>query len=206
MFRTVKPVVAALALLGASVGAQATTLTGNFTVDNQFWAYLSTSPTSAGTLIASGNNWPTTFNLSAALTPGVTQYLHIQAYDYGVISAFIGDFMLSDTGFSFANGTQSLSTDTTHWTVSDTGFGVNPEAPVVQMGNNGVGPWGTRGGISTNTSWIWSDDNCTYCTRYFSTEIKPAVPEPGTWALMGVGLALVAGAIGRGRRRGARQA
>ncbi|MCU0870608.1 MAG: PEP-CTERM sorting domain-containing protein [Burkholderiales bacterium] len=200
MLHRLKPVVVAVTLLGASAAAQATTLTGNFTVDNQFRVWLSTSPTTAGTLIASGNDWPTTFSLSATLTPGVTQYLHVQAHDYGVIAGFLGDFSLSDSGFSFANGTQSLSTDTVHWQVSPTGFGTDLEAPVVQNGNNGVSPWGLRGGIASSTPWIWSADNCTYCTRTFTTEINPAVPEPGTWALMGVGLALVAGGLRRARQ------
>src|ERR1039458_8120985 len=63
--------------------AQATTINGNMTVDNAFYAYVSTNNAVLGTLVASGNSWPTTFSLSAALTPGVTNYLQIVAINYG---------------------------------------------------------------------------------------------------------------------------
>src|SRR5437764_6067297 len=96
--------------------AQATTLSGNMTVDNFFFAFISTSDATLGTQVASGNNWPTTVGIPATtLTPGVTNYLHIEAINQTGPAMFIGDFSLSDTGFTFANGTQSLSTDTTDW-------------------------------------------------------------------------------------------
>ena len=63
--------------------AQVVTLTGKLTVDNAFNVYVSTSDNVAGTLVASGANWPQTFSLSANLTPGVVNYLHIEATDFG---------------------------------------------------------------------------------------------------------------------------
>ena len=73
----------------------------------------------------------------------------------GPPSAFIGDFTLSSTNFWFANMTQSLVTNATDWTVSPTGFNVSPGTPA-DFGANGVGPWGTRPGISASAHWIWA--------------------------------------------------
>src|ERR1035437_9755236 len=99
--------------------AKADTLSGALTVDNSFTAYLSTSPTAAGTPIASGSNWGTISSFSGvSLTPGTTYYLQIDAinlpdgtngaYQWGAI---LGDFSLSGTSFQFSNGSQSLLTE-----------------------------------------------------------------------------------------------
>jgi len=120
-----------------------------------------------GTLIASGNNWSTTFSIpGTALTPGVTNYLQIEVINYGMQGGFIGDFTLSDAGFHFANGTQSLSTDTNNWV----GIYNNSNSSVVaqpcvtatgsifSFGANGLAPRGTRSGISAGANWVSPDD------------------------------------------------
>jgi hypothetical protein len=71
---------------------------------------------------------PDTSHPATALTPGVTNYLHIEAINYGVVGGFIGDFTLSDTGFQFANGSQTLVTETTHWSGIYNDSNSNPNA------------------------------------------------------------------------------
>ena len=55
-------VILALAALSVSTAglAGATTIGGSTTADNAFFMYLSTNNSALGTLIASGNSWPTT--------------------------------------------------------------------------------------------------------------------------------------------------
>jgi hypothetical protein len=75
------------ALLGATAASLAiagsahatTTLSGNLTADNAFFAYVSNSNSTLGTLVASGNSWPSSFSLpSTVLGPGAN-YLNIEA-------------------------------------------------------------------------------------------------------------------------------
>ena len=58
-------------------------VTANIKVDDAFTFYISTSDTVVGTLIGTGNNYGATFNFpNLSLTPNVTNYLHIMAYNY----------------------------------------------------------------------------------------------------------------------------
>lgn len=190
-------------LLVFCIGASATTISGNLTTDNAFYAYLSTSDSTLGTLIASGNNWGATFNFGPlSLTPGTTYYLHIEGIDYGGPNGVIGEFTLSDSSFQFANGTQTLLTNTTDWrgiynnSNSDPNAAqawVQPNGTVLSYGTNGVAPWGTRSGISTSAEWIWPTDSttCQYCTVDLSTTITytgaSPVPEPSSLMLLASG-------------------
>ena len=202
-----------LAAVALPAGAQ-TFLSGSLTTDNAFFAYISTSPSTLGTLIGSGNNWPTTFNLtSAALAPGQTYYLNIEAINGGGPGGLIGDFKLSDNQFKFGNGTQALLTDSTNWTAGYNGSSssvtpqpwVPPTGPVLSLGANGAPTWGSRPGIGSSALWIWGSDGqsapsgapCQFCTVDFSTTITSAVPEPSSYAMMVAGLAAIGFALRR---------
>ena len=171
--------------------ASGATLTVNMNVDNVFDLYLSTSDAVLGTAVGTGNNWPVTYTFTPLLTPGVTNYIHIVAVDQGLPAGFLGDFSVDDPLFQFVNGTQSLVTNTT-WSFNTTGFG-NPYSTPADEGANGVGPWGTRTGVSGGAHWIWDPRNAS--TVYFSTPItytgaSTDTPEPAAVSLLVGGLAL----------------
>ena len=199
------PIVLALSGLAAILCApcaKATSISGALTADNAFYAYISTNDAVLGTLVAEGNNWGSTFTFSNyILTPGQTYYLQVEAINYGSVGALIGEFHLSDTGFQFANGSQTILTDATDWlaTYNDANSNPNAQQPwvtptgsVYSVGTNGVGPWGARPGINGNADWIDATvmglSDCQDCTVDFSTPItsdSSAAPEPGTLGLLG---------------------
>ncbi len=147
-------------------------VTATMTVDNQFWIYLSTSPTDAGILLGSNGNWPEVTSYTANLIPGQTYYLHIKAEDVGGPEMFIGDFSVTGS-FQFVNGQQTLTTNAANWTLSQTAFGINPETPR-DLGVTNFSPiWGTTPGISSNARYIWKQDWNTSGSEivYFTTPV-----------------------------------
>lgn len=198
-FHSLAAAAATACALVLSAPASATTLGGALTADNEFSAYLSSDDSMLGALLASGSDWGATYSLPSTPIGAGTSYLHIVATDLGGPAALIGDFALSDAGASFSNGGQSLLTNTTNWVVRTGSFAGADETPV-SLGTNGVGPWGFRTGIASSAEWIWDSDLCSSCTRYFSTTMTAAVPEPQTYALLLGGLA----ALGWVARRSAR--
>jgi hypothetical protein len=189
--------------------AVANSISGYLTADNQFNAYLSTSPTTQGTPITSGNNWQTSYPLSVSLTPGTTYYLQIEGINTGSYSTnnpgvILGSFSISGS-FLFSNGTQSLITDTTDWTYSTTGFGSAAYTPASYGTNNqSTTIWykahgGPIANIAGTAQWIWYQSNPAYLATplYFETKISPT-PEPGSFLLLASGLA---SALGMWRRR-----
>ena len=202
------------ALLTVSLSAaMADSLSGTLTADNGFYAYLSTSATSQGTLLTQANNYQTTASFSnIALTSGTTYYLQIAAFNQGGPAGVLGNFSLSGTSFAFGNGTQTLVTNTTDWTYSyatantatypspnvASGWGSSALTPG-GYGTNGVGPWGTYSSINSSAQWIWDATNSSYGSSsqpqlLFEASITPvATPEPGSFFLFGSGLLIMAG-------------
>lgn len=150
-------------------GAPSGNLTGKLNVDNRFSAYISTSDSLQGVLIGSGNDWPTTVSLAASLVAGQDYYLHIFAEDLGGVAGFLGDFALAGGTHLFENGATSLTTNTSDWRVSKTGW--SGYVPASGYGLNGVAPWGVRPAVDANATWIWSADNNADNINYFTTKI-----------------------------------
>ena len=215
----------AMLLATVGSGSAAIQLSGNLTADNSFFAYLSTSADTRGTLIGSGNSWSTAFTLTTStLTAGQTYYLNIEAIngDAGQYSAggLLGAFTLTG-GATFANGLSTVLTNgSSGWVAgynnSNSSFTaqtwVQPTGSVVVEGTNGTSPWGTISGISTSASWIWASDSlsekpgftaprnqCAGCTVDFQIQINTAAPEPASLSLFGLAAAGL-GAIVRRRR------
>jgi hypothetical protein len=154
----------ATAVLGYTTSGFGTALLSGFqTADNGLFAYISTDDSVRGTLVASTNNWGQTASFSTAvLTPGVVNYLHIEMVNYGGPGGLIGSYTLSGGNATFANGSQTLVTNTTDWRSivqsQDPSFTEKPwitptNIPVVE-GLNGISPWGQRTNISSTAPWI----------------------------------------------------
>lgn len=154
--------------------------------DDSFQASISTDPNAAGSVFLSGNGFFNTFTGSTVLPGPGTYYLQVRAEDFGGQRMMIGRFTLDSVLGAFGNGTQTLLSGVPDWTVSETGFGVAPLAPVV-VGNG----WGLYPGLDS-ASYIWHP--AIPSVAYFTTEIV-VVPAPASMGLVGLA------AFGRRRRR-----
>jgi hypothetical protein len=183
-----------------TVGAQATTLTGNMAADDAFYAYVGTSSSSLGTLVGSGSSWSTSFALTPTnLTPGTTNYLNIEAIKVGGPGGLSFVLNLSDSGFSFGNGTQTITTDSANFAYFTASYNngnaaVTPQTWVPATGPAIAAPY-PYGNVVGTAGWadaVNGLSSCDRCTVDFSvpiTSLTSAVPEPSTWAMMLLGFA-----------------
>jgi len=187
-----KVILGIFAVVSASMAG---TLSTHLAVDNQFALYISTTDTALGTLVASGSDSPLAIGFeNLTLTSGVTNYIHLLAFNNDGNGGFVGDFTLGGA-FQFANGTQRLLTNAVDFKQSRTGFGVDYVNPA-DLGENGVSPWNSVASVDASAHWLWADPSCTSCSVYFSAAIDPTasvavaapVPEPGSLILIGGGL------------------
>jgi hypothetical protein len=143
------------------------------TVDNTVNVYLSTDDAVLGNLVLGpGTDWTVTDTAIPNLTAGVTNYIHVVGDNTGGPAMFLGEFTLNDSLFEFANGTQSLLTNTSDWLVSSTDFTAPTYATPTDLGPNGTAPWGSFGSIDATASFIWAASEAT-TPVYFSAVILP---------------------------------
>ncbi len=158
----------------------------------EFTIYLSTDDSSAGDKFAEGDDWETSYDIGDELEAGKDYYLHVAATNTGAPAAFIGDFVINTDTHVFSNGETTLSTNTSDWQVSNSGW--DDYESVTDYGENGDDPWDTRDNIDESARWIWSDDNEDDDNVYFTTKISavdPADPvdqcsAPGTMDTVGI--------------------
>ena len=177
---------AILSLLAiASVGAQATTLTATITSDDAYEAYISTNDSVEGTqFLVSTGTWSSVETGSTALTAGVVNYLHIRSRNWSGPQMIIGQLSLSDADFAFDNNTQFNVTNITDWKLSRTGWGLN-NLTAVDLGPDGLSPWGNQPGIDDSARFIWSEVAVNTDDHYWSIRLTP-VPEPATMSVLGL--------------------
>ncbi len=186
--KSIKALLALSAALLSATVSSATTLTSYISMDNGFIAYLSTSNSTTGTVFSSANDWYHTYSgTTAPLASGTDYYLHIFGYDQGGIAGFLGRFELNGSTHVFANGSTTLLTNTTDWTANNVGFN-GTYSSVISLGNNDVGPWGTRPYIPSGVNgatWIWAGDAHGNDYAYFTTKISAvATPDAASSAAM----------------------
>jgi hypothetical protein len=194
------------AVMASSSRAEATTLDGLLTADNLLVAAISTNDNAFGTQLGPQHeNFGVLLPISTPLVAGTTYYLHIIAVnalgvphnpESGNPDGFVGRFTLSDAGFAFANGTQTLVTeDTTNWRahILNDGWVLPTGTPILRAANgpNGFG-WPTFPELGA-AEWIWGPNPETVGRALFSTTIIPLttseVPLPAALPLFAGGLA-----------------
>jgi hypothetical protein len=158
---------AALIFVATGAAQATTTLSGAFSADNGFEAFLSTDDAVLGAIyLGGGSNWQQATSFSTGLTQGQTYYLQIVADNQsgpgslaaGNPDALLGSFNLSGSGFYFANEKQNFSTAVSGWSASpnlDASIGVNGEQLYASSGN-----WM----FTPNSSPIWTVPNETPIT------------------------------------------
>jgi hypothetical protein len=165
--------VAAL-MFGAATSANALTLSGDVTADNQFAIYWSTAANTLGTLIETGSNWQTNYAFSpVTLSGGTDYYINIVLTNWTPTngypqyqpsptanpSAALGDFTLVGSGYEFLTGGQYATTNTAGW-LGSTPPGTGTPGTMGYVPASWVQPSNPVTGYGTNGSnAIWYPDN-----------------------------------------------
>lgn len=173
-----------VSLITASAMGQVN-LSALMVADDTFVASISTDPNAAGTTFLTSTTFLSPVSGSTLLPGPGTYFLHVRVEDIGAQRMLSGRFTLDNPLATFSNGTSTLFSSVSNWTVSDTGFGIAPVAPVVVP--NG---WGVFPGLES-AAYIWHPSSTR--VAYFTTEIT-VVPAPASVTLLGLL------AIGRRRR------
>ena len=221
-------VLAVGSLLAVAVPAWATTvtLTTVSTADNFYDLYVDNSLA----IHTEGTEWQTPETWSGELDVGVKHALAVKANNYvpwgGTNpAAFIAQADAGPELYFIETGGALLVTDVS-WRVWYGGVDATPPADTQarpwtdpyyddsawdyahEIGQNGVTPWGTIGGISEDAYWIWTSNwnsgDSTDTPVYFRQTLTPAVggfpPIPEPLTMLGVGSAMM-GLAGYVRRR-----
>ena len=111
---------AATAALGpaafCSSAAHATTLYADIAAYADFKYSLTTSDLSPSPPVGTGDDPAQTYHFATELLPDqVTYFIHIQVDGSGFLGGLLASFHLSDAGWTFANGSSTLSTNTQGW-------------------------------------------------------------------------------------------
>lgn len=206
--------------------AGSSTVTATLTADNHYALFVGNGDGSALSLIGRNEagelgspgayNWSLPETWTFDVNPG--QFIYVMAWDDGGNQGWIGNFTW---------GGNQLISNTTDW-VSTVAPGANPgmDSPLPTLATltgyistatwttpgasapNGTWPWFTVPGVGA-TNWIWHDtlgansaSDSHFALFRTTAPVVAAVPEASTYAMMGMGVFMVFGAIRRASRQG----
>lgn len=148
---------------------------------------------------------------------GGTQYLNIEAINYGGPGGFSAVLNLTGTGYRFANGSTTITTDPSnlaYWSglFNSYNAAVTPQPWVPATGGVLQDVSYGWGNVVGTPNWIWPSDSlssssdssvCQFCTVDFTVAI---LPEPANWSIVGLACGGIGLILRSNRRRKSRSA